>query len=205
LEQVANITEFTRWYLALFFSGVAIFYTVRVLLLQRRETGEKVFTGDRFTNTWWNHLAFRVFRVLIWLACLSRLPYPGVDSYLGLIPALQNFYVIALGNGLLTVGFLLTITVHFSLRERWNSGINPEGPPELVTTGMYRVSRNPMFVGVALGQVGFFLALPSLFTLLCLPIGLVALNRQIRAEELHLAAAFPRNYPSYAALVPRWI
>lgn len=97
------------------------------------------------------------------------------------------------------------MTVHFSLRDKWCSGINPDGPSELVTAGLYRFSRNPVFVGVALGQLGFFLALPSLFSLLCLPIGLVALHRQIWAEEIHLAALFPRNYMSYVALVPRWM
>lgn len=200
-----NISEFTRWYLALFFSGVAVFYTVRILLLKRLGSGDRVFTGARFTPTWWNHLAFRVFRVLIWLACLLRLPFPQLDNYLVLFPALQSFVVIAAGNLLLAFGFALTVTVHFSLRDKWYSGINPDGPSELVTTGLYRFSRNPMFLGVALGQLGFFLALPSLFSLLCLPIGLIALHRQIRAEEMHLAALFPRNYMSYVALVPRWV
>ena len=74
-----------------------------------------------------------------------------------------------------------------------------------MTTGLFRISRNPMFIGVAMGQLGFFLALPSLFSLLCLPIGLIALQRQVRAEEKHLAATLPQFYPSYVALVPRWI
>lgn len=205
MDNVWYITEFTRWYLAVFFSGVAVFYTARIVHLKRVGSAERVFNGERYSPTWWNHLAFRTFRVLIWLACLLRLPFPQVDNFLALIPQLQNYYVIAAGNLLLTAGFALAVTVHFSLKEKWNSGINPDGPKKLKTTGMYRVSRNPMFIGVAMGQLGFFLALPSLFSLVCLPIGLIALQRQIRAEEMHLAALFPRNYTNYVALVPRWI
>lgn len=205
MESPWIITEFTRWYLALFFSGVAAFYTVRIVLLVRRGSGPRVFTGERFTYTWWNHLSFRVFRVLIWLVCLTRLLFPGVDRFIGLIPQLQNASVIVAGNLLLTAGFTLTLAAHFSLKEKWSSGINPSGPARLKTSGLFRFSRNPMYIGVAMGQLGFFLALPSLFSLLCLPIGLLALQRQVRAEESHLAAAFPQYYPGYAALVPRWI
>jgi protein-S-isoprenylcysteine O-methyltransferase Ste14 len=205
LDTAWNITEFTRWYLAVFFSGVAVFYTARIVLLTRGGSGARVFPGERYTSTWWNHLTFRVFRALIWLVCLTRLPFPAVDDHIGMIAALENFYVILLGNLLLTAGFTLTIVAHFSLGEKWNSGIDPQGPPTLKTNGLYRFSRNPMFVGVALGQLGFFLALPSLFSLICLFIGLLALRRQVISEEMHLAATFSRQYPKYVALVRRWV
>lgn len=110
-----------------------------------------------------------------------------------------------LGNILLTIGFLLTIYVHLNLAKNWRSGIDPLGPQQLKTSGLYSYSRNPMYVGVAVAQLGFFLALPSLFTLICLIVGFYTLRSQIRVEEGHLTTRFSAHYLAYKQNVPRWL
>ena len=62
-----------------------------------------------------------------------------------------------------------------------------------------------MFCAVAVAQAGFFLALPSLFSLLCLAVGLWALSRQAKAEEEHLSQVFAEEYRQYTRDVPRWV
>lgn len=200
-----EVTEFARIYLALFYSAVAIFYTARIVFMQRAFSQEMVFPGDRFCLTWWNHLSFRVFRMSIWLICVARVFNPSVDNYLGVCETLQTDGVVAIGLLLLTVGFILTITIHFKLGEQWRSGIDPRGPASIVTTGWYRYSRNPMFVCVAIAQIGFFLALPSIFSFVCLVVGFYTLNSQTLEEEKHLFRLFPKDYRSYSSRVRRWI
>ncbi|GAA58387.1 hypothetical protein P20652_0241 [Pseudoalteromonas sp. BSi20652] len=109
------------------------------------------------------------------------------------------------GNVMMASGCALSMVVHYAMGSLWRSGIDPKGPKELKTTGLYDYSRNPMYLGVAFAQLGFFFALPSVFTLLCLAIGLTALYRQTALEESHLVVSFPLEYPEYIKRVPRWL
>ena len=204
-NEVLEITEFTRIYLAIFYSVVAAFYTTRIILMKRANSREMVFPGKRFCSTWWNHITFRFFRATIWLVCVFRLFYPEVDNFLGILESLQTTEVIFTGIVFLTLGFISTIMIHYTLGKQWRSGIDPNGPSKLVSNGWYRYSRNPMFVCVAIAQLGFFLAMPSIFSLACLMIGLYTLNSQALAEEKHLLSLYPKEYKDYSYRVRRWI
>ncbi len=150
-------------------------------------------------------MLFRAFRFTIWMVCLFRLFFPSLDSYLGLIDSLTVWPVVLAGNILLTTGFLFTVVIHFGLGDLWRSGIDPQAPKKLKTDGVYRFSRNPMFLGVATAQLGFLLALPSVFSSVCLIVGLYTLHSQTMAEESHLLKLFPEDYRHYMDRVPRWL
>ena len=197
--------EFTRFYLALFYTFVAVFYAIRITTEKRCQQHEVIFPGTHFSTTWWNHMVFRVFRVTIWAVCVLRLFVPALDTYLGVIPTLTVPPVLIAGNVLLTGGFMLAIGVHLHLGHQWRSGIDPDAPPQLWTAGPYSLSRNPMFLGVATSQVGFFLALPSFFSGLCLLLGWYTLHRQTREEEAYLLQRFPADYLAYRDRVRRWL
>lgn len=204
-DNSSDIIEFTRLYLAGFYSFVAIFYTIRIVLMKKSTNNELIFPGERFCATWWNHTAFRFFRAAIWMVCCFRFFLPSIDNYLGMMLTLQSTPIILTGNVLLSVGFLFTIFIHCKLGSKWRSGIDPNGPQSLIVHSFYRYSRNPMFLSVTISQIGFFLALPSVFSCVCLVIGLYTLHRQILAEEAHLALAFPDEYTLYCSNVRRWI
>ncbi len=205
MDGTATLVEFTRVYLAIFYTCVAAFYAVRITARKRAGSREVVFPGEVFCSTWWNHMLFRAFRFTIWMVCLFRLFFPSLDSYLGFFAGLNVWPVVLVGNILLTAGFLFTVATHFSLGRDWRSGIDPRGPEKLKTDGVYRFSRNPMFLGVATAQVGFLLAMPSVFSGVCLLVGLYALYSQTVAEEAHLLKSFPQDYRRYANQVRRWL
>lgn len=204
MEMSTFVPDYIRVYLAVFFTAVAGFYTLRILFIKSHANQEIIFPGRRFCATWWNHIAFRFFRVAIWMVCLLRWPFPEIDDYLGVIQLLSVWPIMLLGCVMLTLGFLLAISVHVYHGDAWRSGIDPKGPSQLKTSGVYLYSRNPMFSGVALAQAGFFLALPSFFTATCLVIGWYTLYSQILAEEKHLLQVFPDQYPDYKGQVRRW-
>jgi protein-S-isoprenylcysteine O-methyltransferase Ste14 len=205
MDNSSAIIEFTRVYLAVFYSCVAAFYALRITAKKRAGLREVVFPGERFSSTWWNHMLFRAFRLTIWMACLFRYFFPGLDGYLGLIDDLNVWPVVLAGDLLLTAGFLFTIAIHFSLGRGWRSGIDPDEPEKLRTGGFYGFSRNPMFLGIATAQVGFLLALPSVFSAVCLVVGLYTLYSQALAEEAHLLKTFPQDYRRYMGRVGRWL
>jgi protein-S-isoprenylcysteine O-methyltransferase Ste14 len=205
MDDSFTIVEFTRIYLAVFYSFVAAFYALRITAKKRRDPQEVVFPGVPFCSTWWNHMLFRVFRLTIWMVCLFRWFFPAVDTYLGIFVDLNTWSIVLVGNTLLTAGFLFTVLVHLNLGHQWRSGIDPCGPGKLRTAGFYKYSRNPMFLGVATAQAGFFLALPSVFSGVCLLVGLYTLHKQTLAEEAHLSSVFPADYKHYRGRVRRWL
>ncbi|WP_204113189.1 methyltransferase family protein [Shimia biformata] len=194
-----------RLYLAVFFTFVAVFYTTRIFLLKQKGRTEVVHPGSRFSGTWWNHMVFRFFRGLIWGTCVLRVFVPSVDLYLGPIAPLQKDGVILFGAALLTAGFGLALVSHFALGRGWQSGFDEVGPTTLCIRGPYRYSRNPAFLGVIVAQVGFWLALPTLFSSVCLVVGVVAVVRQAMAEERFLEETLGDGYAQYRRNVRRWV
>ncbi len=203
--EALEITEFTRAYLAVFYTIVALFYTSRIILMKRAYSREVVFPGEIYCSTWWNHMSFRLFRVTIWLVCVFSFFYPEVEGYLGVFESFQIKEVIFTGIFLLTLGFILTFMINLKLGRQWRSGIDPNGPSILISDAWYGYSRNPMFLFIVIAQVGFFLAMPSIFSLVCLVIGFYTLQSQALAEEKHLLSLYPKDYKAYSSRVRRWI
>jgi protein-S-isoprenylcysteine O-methyltransferase Ste14 len=197
--------DFTRWFLALFFVGVAAFYTVRILVAKHRMHASPVYSGEPGSLHWTTHTVFRVFRALILGVCLARLVWPELDRYLVTFDALWRPVVLILGCSLLGAGFLAVILIHFYMGEDWRSGTRAEDGTRLITTGPFTVSRNPMMLCVIAAQVGLFLALPTLFTLVCLVLGVWAVTAQVGVEERLLRQRFGESYNAYAARTPRWL
>ena len=197
--------DFTRWFLALFFVGVAAFYTARIIVAKRRMHASPVFSGKPGTLHWATHTPSRVFRVLVLGVCLARLAWSELDRYLVTFDALWRPVVLILGCGLLGASFLAVILIHFFMGEDWRSGTRAEDGIRLITTGPFTVSRNPMMLCVIAAQLGLFLALPSVFTLVCLMLGVWAVTAQVGVEERLLRQRFGESYNAYAARTPRWL
>jgi len=201
---VATI-DITRWFLALFFASVAAFYTIRIILVKRAAHESPVYVGEPGTLHFATHLAFRIFRAAIFAVCVGRLLWPPLDQYLVTFDALWHPIIIWLGNGLLLGGFSAIVVIHFHMGKDWRSGTRANDRTELITTGPFTISQNPMMVCVIIAQVGLFFALPSAFTLLCLVIGVWAVIAQVKVEERLLRQRFGDAYDAYAARTPRWL
>lgn len=82
----------------------------------------------------------------------------------------------------------------------------PEQASSLVTGGIYRYSRNPMYVGFLLVLLGWALYLANPLGLLLMPVFVLYMNRfQILPEERFMQAKFGAEFNRYKASVRRWI
>ncbi len=92
---------------------------------------------------------------------------------------------------------------------RARTTVNPLTPTRasmLVSSGIYRHTRNPMYLGMLLVLAGWGVWLGHALALLMLPLFVLTLNRlQIEAEERALRARFGEAFTQYAARVRRWI
>jgi protein-S-isoprenylcysteine O-methyltransferase Ste14 len=201
MELTADL--FIRYFLGGYFTFIAVFYSVKLML--NRSGSALTHTGQLGQSQYLGQMTFRLFRLIIWAVCVARIFYPIVDDYLIMITPLLIPSLNLLGVAFILIGFGLIVICHQVLKQHWRLGIAPEGPNRLITSGVYARTRNPIFIGVLIGQLGFFLALPSAFSLVCLAIGIITVLNQIRLEEAHLSDIFKQQYRSYCESVPRYI
>jgi protein-S-isoprenylcysteine O-methyltransferase Ste14 len=121
---------------------------------------------------------------------------------LGLAPPLRDL----LGATGLLAGVAIS-AASVSLFKRRGTAIIPYKPATaLVTTGIYKWTRNPMYLGLALLYVGTSLLLNSLAALMLLPFVLAIIQSQvIYREEAYLRRAFGSEYADYERQVRMWI
>lgn len=105
------------------------------------------------------------------------------------------------GFGLIACGIATFIAVRTTVNP-----FTPEQSSSLVTHGIYRVSRNPMYVGFLLMLAAWNAYLENGFPLLLLPLFVWYLNRfQIMPEESVLLSKFGDDYANYMKTVRRWL
>lgn len=82
----------------------------------------------------------------------------------------------------------------------------PEQATTLVSGGIYRLSRNPMYLGFLLLLAGWAFYVSNWAAALLLPVFVIYMNRfQIRPEERALQARFGAEFEKYTAAVRRWL
>jgi len=136
-----------------------------------------------------------IFALLMWL--LSG----AVDSAPGAVAEM-----VALG--IVGLAFLVSLAgvVEFRRRRTTTNPMKPEAVSQVVSSGIYRFSRNPMYLGFLLALVGWALWLSNPLAWLLLPMFVLYMNRfQIVPEERVLTEIFGDEYRQYMVRVRRWI
>ena len=118
-------------------------------------------------------------------------------SYLPANARFTGFCTGMLGDAI----FLLSV---LCMKDSWRAGIPDKEKTELVTTGIYRFSRNPAFLGFDLMYVGVLLLYGNLLTLSFSVFAIVMLHLQILQEERYLVNTFDAQYQEYCRHVFRY-
>lgn len=144
-----------------------------------------------------------VFALLMWIAAswLSEKPWPASDFGQFLLSSW-------LAAALAPVGLLVIAAAVLEFR-RHRTTVNPRAPTQsscIVTSGIYRFSRNPMYLGMELLLIAWGLWLGQPMTLLGAPAFAICITLlQVRPEERALAEKFGAPYLAYCRQTPRWL
>jgi protein-S-isoprenylcysteine O-methyltransferase Ste14 len=134
--------------------------------------------------------------IVIMLALHFLLPVPKI------IPMPWN----VLGIVPLACGIALNLAADKAFREVGTTVKPFEESKALLTSGVFRISRNPMYLGYELILIGIAIMLRSLTPYVVIPVFVVLMNRVfIRVEEQMLGKKFGPGWSEYGEKVRRWI
>jgi len=107
-----------------------------------------------------------------------------------------------------SIGTLIGIIAVFSFRKARTSvdPTNPEKASQLVVTGIYKFTRNPMYLGLLFILIGFAIKLGNLYSFIVLPLYVWYITTfQIKVEEEALTEIFKEDFTNYKNAVRRWL
>lgn len=145
---------------------------------------------------------FKIFIVVLFAFTLA---YGCSHSVYVYMSKLQNSYLLAAGAGVWIFALAWTLIAQKQMSKSWRIGIDAAEKTELVTTGLFSYSRNPIFLGMLLSLLGLLLIVPDAFTLMFFVVGFILMDVQIRLEEEYLQRMHGSAYSNYKEKTRRWI
>jgi protein-S-isoprenylcysteine O-methyltransferase Ste14 len=176
---------------------------LRIAIQVRRtgSTGFRPVRGGPGTVEWWAS-------VLLFGGILAASPIPFLIllGVLEPIAALDTTVVHALGFALAIAGMFLTFGAQMAMGDSWRVGVEPGERTDLVTSGPFRIIRNPIFGAIIPVGIGLTLLVPTVPSFLGLAAIATGLELQVRGvEEPYLLDAHGDAYRQYASRVGRFV
>lgn len=114
--------------------------------------------------------------------------------------------IASLGLALLGIATAMAGVIAFRARKTTVDPRTPDAASTVVVGGIYRLSRNPMYLGFLLVLAGWAVYLSNATAALLLPVFVAYMNAfQIKAEERVLLSKFGPRFAEYMVSVRRWV
>ena len=180
----------------------------RTLYLRLRR-GIKVFALGVGKSGWRRVLELSFFvGLVLWMAAILLYAFGQEARFL---PVFLNAKLIDssllgfVGTVLIVLGSILFVWALISFGNSWRVGIDQMTQGNLVTSGVFALSRNPIFLFIDLYFIGTFLVNETLVFLLFALLAIVGLHYQIIQEERFLTRVYGRAYEDYCARTGRYL
>lgn len=135
----------------------------------------------------------------------------ALDSSFHLFPSSLNLQLIDslaakfIGVALVTTGLIIFTLAYVSFGDSWRVGFDVKTPGALVTTGVFAVSRNPIYLFLDLWFFGIFLINGTLMFLIFAALTAAVVHWQILQEEEFLFHLYGQPYQDYLARTQRYV
>lgn len=188
-----------KLYLFVLFLFSVIFVFVVPTYLTYKKTGINPITFGKESNA--HNYVGNVYKFLVFmLLMVFVIHFLNIELY--------NYFLVPIhyleDNSVFFIGFFL---LHFALfwiviaqkqmGNSWRIGIDEKNKSELVTHGLFSISRNPVFLGMMLSLFSIFMVLPNILTFFIAFTGYIVIQIQIRLEEEFLLKEFGQKYLDY--------
>jgi protein-S-isoprenylcysteine O-methyltransferase Ste14 len=144
--------------------------------------------------------------VAIWaIAVFIFVAAPDYYGYLGPIYYIESQPLRISGLTILLFSLPWIAIAQAQMGKSFRIGVDITDRPDLVTGGMFKFSRNPIYVGIMAGCLGLFLCIPNSLTAVVLVGGVFAVHVQVRLEEEYLRKLHGEVFEKYCRQVRRWL
>ena len=175
--------------------------------VQWKKTGQNPFVFSRSENAH-DYIGF-LFKIMTALSLTVIVLFSFFQGfytkYLGELTYLNLIEFQWIGSGLLVFSLIWTIIAQYQMSNSWRIGIDYEEKTTLVDEGIFKLSRNPVFLGVLLIYLGIFLIAPNVLSFTLFALCYFILQIQSRLEEEYLEDIHGKTYLDYKKKVRRWI
>jgi len=170
--------------------------------LQQRRTGDAgLRAAPRSRAEWLAGSGLVLGAVAVYAA-----PALDLAGAFGTVASLQRPLLQIAGVACFALGFWLTVRAQLDMGESWRIGVDTGEVTALVTSGVFRAVRNPIFTGMVLAAIGAALMVPNPVALAGVALLALALELHVRwVEEPHLLAVHGNRYRGYAASAGRFV
>jgi len=188
--------------LVLYLLGLGLAFGWRSVIQWRRtgDTGLRLDAGPPGTVAWWAKLLFIAALVLGLAGPITALAgLPAID-------ALDHTSVQAGGLLIAVAGVLTTVAAQLHMGASWRVGVDHTERTTLITSGAFRLARNPIFTAMTVTSAGMSLLVPNIVSIAATAVLIASVQLQVRAvEEPYLARTHGNTYAAYAARVGRFL
>ncbi|MEG0759947.1 methyltransferase family protein [Chryseobacterium sp.] len=148
---------------------------------------------------------FKLTLVFLFIYTLLIFFFPHTDYEGFSINFLETIYFKYIGITLMLFSLLWVLIAQFQMKNSWRIGIDEDLKTDLITTGLFKYSRNPVFLGMLISLIGMLLMIPTFISLSFLIIANILIQTQIRLEEEFLLKQHDDVYLQYKAKVRRFL
>jgi protein-S-isoprenylcysteine O-methyltransferase Ste14 len=147
---------------------------------------------------------------LIWILILGIYTavfsiYPAGYKFFFPMDYLESEILKITGLAILLVSLIWTYIAQADMHGSWRIGIDEAAKTNLITQGIFRFSRNPIYLGMLSSLLGLVMVTPNALTIMLLVVGLVLIQIQVRLEEDFLYKMHGTLYADYKNKVSRFI
>jgi protein-S-isoprenylcysteine O-methyltransferase Ste14 len=190
LQNILSLSLFTLFEI-LVLTRAAILRQHRVRVIVFGQTDKYVYLFILSTVLIACAAAASTFGVLIWSSLIHPFWTSQAPGWIGLLLCFIS-----------TIGFLLTL---ISFGNSFRVGIDGNAPGKLITTGMFAISRNPVYVCMMILFAGLFLIHNNIAVTAAILLFVPVLHRQILREERFLASHYGDEYSEYLKKTRRYL
>lgn len=146
-----------------------------------------------------------VLSTIIYLLTFAQIAYPGISDGLIFLDVLSYKWIQFVGAILISLALIIGLSALYEMKNSWRVGIKYNQKTDLVTSGIYAISRNPYFLSYNILFPGIFLIFPSI-VILGLTVSLMrTFHLMILEEEQYLFKIQGEDYRHYKKKTGRYL
>ena len=145
----------------------------------------------------------RIIEILMSVSTLLIVPIQLISIFLDYNYSNNCIRYIGLFIGI--IGDIIFLISVITMKNSWRVGISKNDKTKLITNGIYKISRNPAFLGFDLMYIGITLLYSNILTIIFSLFAVIMLHLQILEEEKYLEKNFKDEYKVYKFKTNRYL